>query len=296
MTLIETLVVVAIIVILIGLLLPAIQTIRQTSQRAQCANQLRQIGLACHAYHDAFGTLPPGYCAEPSADPLATSPGWGWASHLLPYLDQSELSQQLDLTQAIEVAANGARLNVVSIFLCPADSPLPLSFSITDVNGREVADAAPISYAGCYGSAELDEIPGPKEGVFYRNSQIRLSDITDGTSTTIMIGDRAWSHAMAPWAGAVNGGIVRGGPRNAWRFSADAAYPAPNFCCVQANAINSTNDPDGSLDEFFSQHSGGVNIVFADGGARFVHQDIHPAVLLALGTRAGGEVVSEADY
>jgi prepilin-type N-terminal cleavage/methylation domain-containing protein len=295
-TLIELMIVLAILGVVFGLFLGALQRVRDVAARAQCASQLSQIGLACHLHHDTRGVFPSGYRDCRCADPMMTSPGWGWAAQLLPYLEQQTLFDQIMLHRPIEDPENDARLATVRLYLCPADSNVPRTFSITDATGQFVTEAAPISYAACYGSGELDEIPGPKEGVFYRNSHIRIVDITDGTSSTLLIGDRAWSHAMAPWAGAVNRGIVRGGPRNAWRNAPEAAYPAPNFCCVQANAINAANDPDGSLDEFFSGHWGGINALFADGGVRFLHQEINPIVLRALGTRAGGEVVSEAEY
>jgi prepilin-type N-terminal cleavage/methylation domain-containing protein/prepilin-type processing-associated H-X9-DG protein len=296
MTLIETLVVVAIIGILLGLVLPGIQNVRESANRVQCANQLRQIALACHGYHNVSGAFPPGYVACDSTDPLETNPGWGWASHLLPFLDQNAVFQDIVFHEPIEAPANQARLREIKIYLCPSDAAVPPSFVISDANGQLVTEAAPSSYAACYGIGELDEVPGPKEGVFYRNSHVRLGQITDGTSTTLLIGDRFWSHAMAPWAGAVNHGIVRGGPRNAWRNSPEAAYPSPNFACVQANALNAVNDPDGALDEFFSEHPGGCNIAFADAAVHFLHQQINRAVLMALGTRAGGEVVAETDY
>jgi prepilin-type N-terminal cleavage/methylation domain-containing protein/prepilin-type processing-associated H-X9-DG protein len=296
MTLIELLVVLAIIAVVLGLLIPAVERVREAARRMQCANNLHQIGLACHAYHDGHGVFPPGYHAWHCPDQLATAPGWGWASYLLPYLDQESLFQQLAFRHRIEDSRNTGRLTLIPVYLCPSDPGVPPVFVITDAAGQPITEVAPISYAACFGSGELDEIPGPKEGVFYRNSRMRLTDITDGTSTTLMIGDRAWSHAMAPWAGAVDRGIVRGGPRNAWRDSPDAAYPSPNFPCVQANAINATADTDGSLDEFFSEHPGGVNMLFGDGGVRFLHQQINPVVLKALGTRAGGEVVNEAEY
>jgi prepilin-type N-terminal cleavage/methylation domain-containing protein len=296
MTLIEVLVVLVILAILLGLLLGVLQRVRDAAARAQCAFQLREIGLACQMHHDTHGSFPSGYRDCRCSDPMMTSPGWGWAAQLLPYLEQQALFDQIVFHRPIEDSANQARLAPVRLYLCPADSDVPQSFPITDATGQFITEAAPISYAACLGSGELDEIPGPKEGVFYRNSHIRIDQITDGTSSTILIGDRAWSHAMAPWAGAVNRGFVRGGPRNAWRNSPDAAYPAPNFCCVQANAINAVNDSDGSLDEFFSGHWGGINALFADGGVRFVHQEINRTVLMALGTRAGGEVVNEPDY
>jgi len=296
MTLIELLVVLAIMVVLLGILLPAVQKVREASRRSQCAHQLAQISLACHTYHDNTGSFPPGYMAFSGIDATATTPGWGWASFLLPYVEQEVLYRQVIFARPIEDPLNVARLTAISIFLCPSDPNVPAAFPITNVAGRLITEAAPISYAACLGSGEPDESPGPKEGVFYRNSKVRLTDITDGTSTTIMIGDRAWSHAMAPWSGAVNGGIVRAGPLNAQRSSPAAVDPAPNFPCVESNSINGTACSDGSLDQFFSQHLGGVNMAFADGGVRFLHQQISRAVLAALGKRAGGEVVDETDY
>jgi prepilin-type N-terminal cleavage/methylation domain-containing protein/prepilin-type processing-associated H-X9-DG protein len=297
LTLIELLVVLAIVAILIGLLVPAVLWARAAMDRTSCANNLRQIGLACHAYHDAAGSFPPGYRACASTDPLATSPGWGWAAFLLPYLEQESLARTIAFHRPIEDPANrAARLTVVRVYLCPADAVVSAPFPITDAAGRGVAEVAPTSYAATYGSGELDEVPGPKEGVFYRNSHIRLADITDGSSTTILIGDRAWMYAMAPWAGAVSTGLVRGGPRNAWAGSPDAVYPAPNFPCIQTNTINDTADPDGALDDFISGHKGGVNLLFADGGVRFIPKSIEHAIFLAMGTRAGGEVVDPGGY
>jgi len=296
MTLIELLVVLAIMVILLGILLPAVQKVREASRRSQCAHQVAQIGLACHIYHDNAGSFPPGYMAFPGIDATATSPGWGWASCLLPYLEQEALYRQIIFTRPIEDPLNAARRTLIPIFVCPSDPDVPAAFPITDMAERLIAEAAPISYAACIGSGEPDEAAGPKGGVFYRNSKVRLTDITDGTSTTIMIGDRAWSHAMAPWSGAVNGGIVRAGPLNEQKSSPAATDPSPNFPCVEANWINGAACSDGSIDQFFGQHLGGVNMAFADGGVRFLHQHMSRAVLAALGTRAGGEVVDEADY
>jgi prepilin-type N-terminal cleavage/methylation domain-containing protein/prepilin-type processing-associated H-X9-DG protein len=294
MTLIELLVVLTIIAILLAFLVPAVQRARDAAARTQCGNQVRQIGLACHTYHGTFGTFPPGYHACHSANPIATSPGWGWASFLLPFVEQGHLFQGIALHRPIEDSANVIRQTLVRLYLCPADSGLPGTFVITDANGGIITEAAPTSYAASYGSGELDEIAGPKEGVFYRNSHVRLTDITDGTSTTILLGDRAWGHAMTPWAGAVNRGVVRPGPRNPWRNA--LPYPAPNLCCIQTNGINRADDPDGSLDELFSFHWGGANVVFSDGSVRFLSEHINTVVLKALGTRAGGEVVNEADY
>jgi prepilin-type N-terminal cleavage/methylation domain-containing protein/prepilin-type processing-associated H-X9-DG protein len=296
LTLIELLVVLAIFAVLAALLLPAVQKARALANRIRCANHLKQIGVACHAYHDAAGSFPSGYRACHHPDPLATNPGWGWAAYLLPYLEQQNLYNRIDFHLPIESPVNEARQTVVRIYLCPSDPGVPDVFPVLDAAGKVVTQAAPISYGACFGSGDLDEVPGPKEGVFYRDSRVRLTDITDGTSNTLVIGDRAWSHAMAPWAGAIDQAVLHGGPLNRWRFSPAAVYPSANFPLIQAHSVNDTADSDGSLDDFFSQHFGGVNVLFADGGVHFLHQQIDPIVLLALGTRAGGEVVDPSDY
>src|SRR5262245_32285968 len=131
-TLIELLVVIAIIAILVGLLVPAVQKVRFAAARIDCANNLKQIGLALHNYHDVNKIFPPGYVASGAYVDGATdtSPGWGWSAFVLPYVEQEALFRQIDFTQPIETQP--AIQNVVRVFLCPADQ-FPLgAFQITD--------------------------------------------------------------------------------------------------------------------------------------------------------------------
>jgi prepilin-type N-terminal cleavage/methylation domain-containing protein len=295
-TLIELLVVIAIVAILMGLLLPAVQKVRESAARLQCQNNLKQIGLALHNYHDALQGFPPGYLATISYRDGATdtAPGWGWAAFLLPYLEQNNLAQQIDYTQPIPNSP--AIQTPVKIYLCPMDTP-PLTFAITDALGTTLAYAAPCSYAATCGPDASDVADPTGQGVFYRNSHTRLGDITDGTSQTVLVGDRSWVNCQGIWAGAISGGIMRPGPRNNWQ---NTIAPAPCLVLAHNNWINIKSDADGGLDDFSSYHTGGVNLLFGDGAVHFLpsitadgqdHRDFQ-----ALGTRGGGEVIQTLDY
>jgi prepilin-type N-terminal cleavage/methylation domain-containing protein/prepilin-type processing-associated H-X9-DG protein len=292
-TLIELLVVVAIVALLLGLLLPAVQKVREAAARARCINNLKQMGLACHGYHDTHEAFPPGYIA--SASYPDTAPGWGWAAFLLPFLEEDNLFRQLDLGQPVEDSA--AIQTVLKVFLCPSDIVSPEPFLITDATRTPIANAAPSSYAATVGSdaSECDALTG--DGVFYRNSRTRIADITDGTSNTTLIGDRAWTQTQGVWAGALTGGITRPGASNVWP---NATGSAPVLVLAHNNWLNITTDADGGLDDFSSMHPGGVNLLFADGSVHFLRSITVDGQarrsFWALGTRAGGEIIEGLDY
>jgi prepilin-type N-terminal cleavage/methylation domain-containing protein/prepilin-type processing-associated H-X9-DG protein len=295
-TLIELLVVLAVIAVLIGLLLPAVQKVREAASRMKCANNLKQIGLACHNYHDAQKSLPPGYLALSSYVDGATdtAPGWGWAAFLLPYLEQDNLSRQINFTQPVQ---GPAAAQVLPGFLCPSDVVPPSPFTVTSAAGAPVAVLAPSSYAATCGPDASDVADPTGLGVFYRNSQTRLTDVTDGTSQTVLAGDRAWSQALGAWAGAPAGAVMRAGAQNPWP---NATAAAPCLVLAHNNWVNIRTDSDGGLDDFSSNHPGGVNLLFADGSVHFVQSitgegQLH-ADFQALGTRAGGEVTQQLQY
>jgi prepilin-type N-terminal cleavage/methylation domain-containing protein/prepilin-type processing-associated H-X9-DG protein len=292
-TLVELLVVIAIISILMGLLLPAVQKVREAAARTQCVNNLKQIGLACHNHHDSQGAFPPGYLAT-AAYP-DTAPGWGWPTFLLPYLEQDNLYQRINVDQPVQ--SSPAIQQMLKVFLCPSDVYPTGPFPVTDATGATICLAAPSSYAATVGDDDSEADAPTGNGVFYRNSRTRFADITDGTSNTTLVGDRAWCQTKGIWAGAPSGGLVQAGSRNVWP---NATASAPVFVLVHNNWVNITTDADGGLDDFSSNHTNGVNLVFADGSVRFVRSITADGQerrdFWALGTRAGGEVIRVLDY
>jgi prepilin-type N-terminal cleavage/methylation domain-containing protein/prepilin-type processing-associated H-X9-DG protein len=278
-TLIELLVVLAIIGVLIGLLLPAVQKIREAAARTQCVNNLKQIGLALQNYHDTAHSFAPGYISNYDSAGNDTGPGWGWASVILPEMEQQNLYAGIQFDQPIEAAVNsGVRVMPIKSYLCPSDAAPPTwTARRYDAAGNPVAticDVASANYLGVFGVTE----PGVDgEGVFFRNSHVRIADITDGTSQTIMVGERAYSLAPATWVGAVT---------NAEVFP----YNSSNMVLGHTGESRGPAVPV-DINNFSSRHSGGVNFVFADGHVQFLTSSVSQAVYQALSTRAGGEPV-----
>jgi prepilin-type processing-associated H-X9-DG protein/prepilin-type N-terminal cleavage/methylation domain-containing protein len=305
-TLIELLVVIAIIAVLIGLLLPAVQRVRESAARSQCTNNLKQMGLALHSYHDVHQSLPPGYLATmPYSDGATdTAPGWSWAVFILPHLEQDNLYRQLNL--ALPVEKSPAIQTMLKVYLCPSDPTPTSAFAVPDGFGAARALAAPSSYAACCGGDESDVSAPTGLGVFYRNSSTRLTDIPDGTSQTLLIGDKAWADTEVIWAGAINDAVARRGPINPCPGSGEASWPAPGLVLSHSHLNNATTDTDGGLDDFASRHPGGSNFLFADGSVHFIRSipgdnpdgsyTADSLAFQALGTRANGEVIAGLDY
>jgi prepilin-type N-terminal cleavage/methylation domain-containing protein/prepilin-type processing-associated H-X9-DG protein len=301
-TLIELLVVIAIIAILIGLLVPAVQKVREAAARIQCSNNLKQLGLALHGYHDGNGSFPAG--RDPWPKPFSAQ------AHLLPYVEQQNLQNLVDFSQSTSTGVNATAADtVVKLFVCPSDP----------AGGRVSGSAyAGNNYAGNVGTGvnNGDYVTG--DGVFLLTHPIGFKDITDGTSNTaaiseITLGDGGSGAAPSPadprrrfvqlpgstvttpaacapgsgaWSGLRGDRWINGG----YLSTLYNAYVPPNapgtFDCI--NAANNYG-----LAGARSWHTGGLNLLLCDGSVHFVSNSVTLPVWQALATRAGGEVVGD---
>jgi prepilin-type N-terminal cleavage/methylation domain-containing protein/prepilin-type processing-associated H-X9-DG protein len=195
-TLVELLVVIAIIAILIGLLLPAVQKVREAAARSKCANNLKQIGLALHHHHDAVGWFPPGFTVK-GTDNLEMG-GFGGFIPLLPYLEQENWFRRWDPDRTWYESPNFDIVSVeVKVFYCPSNRSggvIDMSF-LVPIAGRPLPNLAASDYLLCKGAnaalCEFSPLPSAARGAFDVNTRTRLTDITDGTSTTFAVGEGA---------------------------------------------------------------------------------------------------------
>jgi prepilin-type N-terminal cleavage/methylation domain-containing protein/prepilin-type processing-associated H-X9-DG protein len=312
-TLIELLVVIAIIAVLISMLLPAVQAAREAARRSQCTNNLKQIGLALHNYHDVVGSFPPGYLSI--MDPVTfdnDGPGWGWAAFALNQIEQSPIYNSINFVLGIEYPANlTSRQTRVASFFCPTDAYRQDVFSVVDSSttgttpGAPICDVASSNYAGSVGTGDpsslypyiIDDNNGPPgrdngNGLFFRNHSIRIAQITDGTSQTFAVGERSQNLSRATWTGAVTNAAV---PLVALQAEA-GLDPEGGGALVIAHTGegHGPNSPSGLAhgDQYWSLHPGGANFLFGDGSVRFIKEQVGFTIFQALATRQGGEIVS----
>jgi prepilin-type N-terminal cleavage/methylation domain-containing protein/prepilin-type processing-associated H-X9-DG protein len=297
-TLVELLVVIGIVGVLIALLLPAVQKVREAANRLACSNNLKNLSLALHCFHDNNNKFPAGYTQGPFPEAGVTMPvTHGWAPFILPFIEQQPL---LDLyrwdLQMYDPPNQLVAAKHLKIFQC-LSVPEPdrvMTFAVFSWGGKGACgDYAPAFYVDpVLVQREWIGRPANYDGVLQPNHMTRLSEITDGTSNTILLVEdagrpRQWRAGRpgpdqtiggCPWCGVHTGITLRGSSRD--------GETQPGLC-----SINCTNDH-----EVYSFHPGGANAVFADGSVHFLKADMSIRILAALVTRAGAEVVSASDY
>jgi prepilin-type N-terminal cleavage/methylation domain-containing protein/prepilin-type processing-associated H-X9-DG protein len=311
-TLIELLVVIAIIAVLLGLLLPAVQKVREAAARMACANNLKNLGLAAHNYHDSYGTFPPGAVGPltPSFPQYLHLKSHGLGTYLLEYLEQGALARQYRWDVSwFEPPNQTAVKTQVRIWQCPsapADRVHDGSLPTVIPPPRELFNgtAACGDYAGMgtidagLATTNLIDPPGGTrderghfEGAFTINHTQRLTDFRDGTSTTILMAECAGRPQRWQGRRMVPNSWLGGGPwasRNLL-WGRGATWDGTAF--FGPCAVNCTNDR-----EVYSFHPGGANVVLADGSVRFLSATLDIRVFAKLVTRDGGEVVSGSDF
>ncbi|MCI0461630.1 MAG: DUF1559 domain-containing protein [Gemmataceae bacterium] len=302
-TLIELLVVIAIIAILIGLLLPAVQKVREAAARAQCQNNLKQLALAVHNYHDAYKKFPPGFQRSGNGSPfpagVPTASRFSMYVVLLPFIEQNSIRTRwnilnFDANRGLE--ANGALPAItIPIMICPSSPSLPF-VDRNEATRNPPREWAFTSYVGNAGLRAHPRGAQTMDGVFWQNSVVRLNGIIDGTSNTLLIGERNHHDpvvaALTPvplggwgWWVFPNGGDVMFGtsvPLNFQLPSNWTSLPAAQMSALEDDRINAAG----------STHTGGANFAFADGSVQFIQDSIPLPTYRALSTRQGGEPVS----
>lgn len=292
-TLVELLVVIAIIGILVSLLLPAVQSARETARRATCQNNLVQLALAVNNYELAHGVYPPG-TVDTSGPIRNIQSGYhhNWITQILPYIDQQPAYAHIDRTVSVYHESNAeVRAFGIQLLRCPSSSWL---------GGKGYSE-----YAGSHHNTEAP-IDVDNQGVFFLNSRIRYQDIRDGTSQTFFLGEKLTTSGDLGWMSGTNStlrntgtplndilSIARGGPQN---LAGPQGSPGP--AATDSDETDSTTEPHAdsasnniAVGGFSSYHPGGANFALGDGSVRYISETISMTVYDQLGNRQDGQLL-----
>jgi len=322
-TLIELLVVIAIIAVLIALLVPAVQKVREAAARAQCQNNLKQIAIACHGYHDTYKRLPPGCTGDygmwnnnPTAGSGSSDWGSSWKVYILPYIEQNAIYSKWQFWSASGYTnANNIGLvnnSTISVYRCPS-SPLPPLSPYSNTSGYLEMFT---SYTGVSGASNDSTAFGTGYGtnsvggILFAYSKVTMTGITDGTSNTLMVAEQS-DHLRDSNNQPIIGGfgaITSQGPHG-WTMGCNSSGQSDGrntdrtFNCtttrysINQNGMSNSNgagtgDNTGPNIPFSSGHTGGANFALADGSVRFISSALPLVTLQQASTRNGGEVVT----
>ncbi|QDT41564.1 putative major pilin subunit [Gimesia alba] len=307
-TLIELLVVIAIIAILIALLLPAVQQAREAARRSQCKNNLKQLGIAFHNYHDTFGSLPNG------SHPTPSYPGggyhMGWAPKIFPYIDEATRLHAMEGFSKNPVTELGPwRLDTsphnganeiwgpIAVLACPSSALGNRSPDIVNSTLPWIVSQGALHYRACAG--RVDDVTNPSDGnnwrwantgLMYPLSNTKFRDITDGQTNTILLGESSSSNG---WSAAMKKGW---GGIQPWTWGIYWYTDTRRLTLDSKNIqfpINYRGDFGTNHTPFTSYHEGGAHFMMADGSVHFISENIDLGLFKGLGTRAKGEILGE---
>lgn len=294
-TLVELLVVIAIIGILLALLLPAVQRAREAARMSRCKNNLKQIGIALHNYHDARECFPMGWTAGTKGGNPTNS--WGWASMILPQMDQGPLASQINFDKGFDggllagansaTGISGVEATLLPIYRCPTDTGADL---VINTGSPQMTYGARSNYAGVSGALLTDtKLLGTQGGTFGANTCRSITDYKDGSSFAVLVGERAWFESTGGrgpstlWAGT-RSGVPGTETANGYAFAVGECITKMNTPPTGDVDPLGAATPNPTWHGFSSRHSGGAHFLVGDGAVKFISENIDTKVYSNLAT------------